>query len=175
MENEAPDPSGTTAPADAPVQSGLAGSKAAAGFVALAPKAGTAVAPDAEKNLVFSSLVRGDGDIAGLVAYSIYKQNKLDWLQAFETAKSRAPNEAELSAYVLGESTPRRLATYRHLAEATLAGNGPEIDGSGMAPRWDKKPGKSGLSGALLAVLGIVVAVAAAGLWLVAHYTLTAR
>jgi len=93
MENEALDSNGTTAPADVQVlaQSGEAGSKGSAGFVALVPKAGTAAAPDVEKNLVFSSLVRGDGDITGLVAYSIYKQNKLDWLQAFEAAKSRAP------------------------------------------------------------------------------------
>ncbi|MGD0635768.1 MAG: hypothetical protein ABSA13_16175 [Beijerinckiaceae bacterium] len=177
MENEALDSNGTTAPADVQVlaQSGEAGSKGSAGFVALVPKAGTAAAPDVEKNLVFSSLVRGDGDITGLVAYSIYKQNKLDWLQAFEAAKSRAPDEAEVSAYIIGESTARRLATYRHLAEATLAGNGPEIDGSGMAPRWDKKPGKGGMSGTLLAVLGTAAILAVVGLWLAAHYTLTAR
>ena len=46
--------------------------------------------------------------IAGLVAYSIYKQNKLDWLAAFETAKGRAPNDAELASYIIGEGTPRR-------------------------------------------------------------------
>ena len=110
MENEALDANGTTAPADVQVlvQSGQANSKGGAGFVALVPKAGTAVAPDVEKNLVFSSLVRGDADITGLVAYSIYKQNKLDWLQAFEAVKSRAPDEAEVSAYIIGESTARR-------------------------------------------------------------------
>lgn len=71
---------------------------------------------------VFQKLVAADDDVVGLVAYSIYKQNKLDWLRAFEKLRSRAPGEAELSAYVIGENTPRRLATYRHLAESTLAG-----------------------------------------------------
>jgi hypothetical protein len=82
---------------------------------------------EGERNLVFESLVKGDGDIIGLVAYSIYKQNKHDWLVAFGKAKGREPQEAELSAYILGESTPRRLAIYRHLAAATIEGRGPEV------------------------------------------------
>ena len=69
--------------------------------------------------------VKADTDIVGLVAYSIYKQNKHDWLVAFNKAKGREPQEGELSSYIIGESTPRRLATYRHLAEATLEGRGP--------------------------------------------------
>ena len=79
-----------------------------------------------ERNAVFESLVTADGDIVGLVAYSIYKQNKHDWLIAFDKLKGRPPNEGEQSAYIVGESTPRRLAIYRHLAEATLEGRGPE-------------------------------------------------
>ena len=81
---------------------------------------------DGERNLVFTNLVREDADIVGLVAYSIYKQNKLDWLQAFERIKGRAPEPGEQAAYIIGESTPRRLAIYRHLADATLMGQGPE-------------------------------------------------
>ena len=80
-----------------------------------------------ERNAVFESLVTADGDIVGLVAYSIYKQNKHDWLIAFDKQKGRPPNEGEQSAYIVGESTPRRLAIYRHLAEATLEGRGPEV------------------------------------------------
>ena len=177
MENEPLDPNGTALPAAGLdlAQSVQPGSKATAGSGALVPKAGSAAVPEVEKNLVFSSLVRGDGDITGLVAYSIYKQNKLDWLQAFEAAKSRAPDEAEVTAYIIGESTARRLATYRHLAEATLSGNGPEIDGSGIPPRWDKKSGKAGLGGPRLVVLGVAAILILSILWIAAHYTLTAR
>ena len=78
-----------------------------------------------EHNQVFTNLVTGDSDILGLVAYSLYKQNKHDWLVGFRKTKERQPNENELAAYILGESTPRRLSTYRHLAEATLEGRGP--------------------------------------------------
>ncbi|GAC1329759.1 MAG: hypothetical protein NVSMB26_06400 [Beijerinckiaceae bacterium] len=90
---------------------------------------------EGERNPVFSQLVKADGDIIGLVAYSIYKQNKLDWLLAFQRAFAREPNEQENAAYIIGEATPRRLATYRHLAESTLAGSGPDV------------PGESGRSG----------------------------
>ena len=80
-----------------------------------------------ERNPVFEILVSGDSDIIGLVAYSIYKQNKRDWLIAFNLAKGREPTEDERASYIIGESTPRRLATFRHLAEATLEGRGPDV------------------------------------------------
>lgn len=90
-------------------------------------RAPVGAAEDNERNPVFSSLVTGDNDIVGLVAYSIYKQNKLDWLLAFQRSIGREPNEHENTAYIIGEATPRRLATYRHLAESTLAGSGPDV------------------------------------------------
>ncbi|MCC2099207.1 MAG: hypothetical protein KDJ29_20120 [Hyphomicrobiales bacterium] len=82
-----------------------------------------------ERNEVFGSLVKGDEDIIGLVAYSIYKQNKHDWLVAFNKIKDREPNEDEAFSYIAGESTARRLAIYRHLAQATLEGRGPQVSG----------------------------------------------
>lgn len=83
-----------------------------------------------EHNVVFTSLVTSDKDIVGLVAYSIYKQNKYDWLMSFSAMQGRMPNDAEAQSYLLGESTARRLATYRHLAEATLDGRGLEVPGT---------------------------------------------
>lgn len=83
-----------------------------------------------ERNEVFGSLVKGDDDIVGLVAYSIYKQNKHDWLVAFNKTKAREPNEDEAFSYIAGESTVRRLAIYRHLVQATLEGRGLQVTGS---------------------------------------------
>ena len=80
---------------------------------------------EAERNTIFDSLVKVEGEVSGLVAYSIYKQNKRSWLNDFQKVVGRPPNEAETRAYIIGESTDRRLATYRHLAQATLAGQGP--------------------------------------------------
>ena len=89
-----------------------------------------AIVDPAEHNVVFTSLVTGDGDIVGLVAYSIYKQNKYDWLEAYSRLEGRMPEPAEVQSYLLGESTARRLATYRHLAQAVLDGRGPNVPGA---------------------------------------------
>jgi hypothetical protein len=91
----------------------------------------TALKPEGEveRNPIFDALVTPDEDISGLVAYSIYKQNKRAWLDDFIKATGRTPTEAEARAYIIGESTERRLATYRHLAAATLSGQGPRASG----------------------------------------------
>jgi hypothetical protein len=72
-------------------------------------------------NVVFASLVASDADIVGFVAYGLYKHNKREWFAAFEAEHGRAPVAAEVRSYIVGESTHRKLATYRHLAEETLA------------------------------------------------------
>ena len=124
------DTASTSKPADTRTSAIAAGAKlpGTAAFDLDAAKKSTAGIHDSDRNEVFTSLVAGDADIVGLVAYSIYKQNKHDWLVAFNKLKSREPNEDEAYAYIVGESTPRRLATYRHLAEATLEGRGPKVN-----------------------------------------------
>lgn len=131
----------------------------------------TSASGDGERNEVFSSLVTGDNDIVGLVAYSIYKQNKHDWLVAFNKVKSREPTEDELNAYIVGESTPRRLSTYRHLAEATLEGRGPKVTVGPATEKFAQRSfanaqaaqssGSSGGSSATTWIIAIVVALAA--------------
>jgi hypothetical protein len=80
---------------------------------------------EAEHNTIFDNLVKVEGEVSGLVAYAIYKQNKRAWLNDFQKAVGRPPTEAETRSYIIGESTERRLATYRHLAQSTLSGDGP--------------------------------------------------
>lgn len=119
-----------------------------------------------DRNTVFGSLVTEDSDVVGLVAYSIYKQNKHDFLVAFSKTKGREPNEVELAAYTMGESTPRRLAIYRHLAQATLDGRGPDSPsipgGAKKAPASNPSALNTKLLGAaivlLLITLGYLVA-----------------
>jgi hypothetical protein len=93
-----------------------------------------------ERNTIFDSLVRVEGEVAGLVAYSIYKQNKRAWLNDFQKIVGRPPTEAETRAYIIGESTDRRLATYRHLAQATLTGQGPEGPSAERTPSLARRP-----------------------------------
>ena len=169
MENDAVLSSGST-----PVQVARPASYSPGADPVLASR-GAAVSAERERTGVFTSLVKEDGDIAGLVAYSIYKQNKLDWLQAFEAVKGRVPDEPELSAYIIGESTPRRLATYRHLAEATLAGHGPDVDGA-VSPRpFHGRDRKSSplATPRLLVTYGIIGILFVIAFWAAAHYTLS--
>ena len=127
-----------------------------------------------ERQSVFTSLVGDDSDVIGLVAYSIYKQNKHDFLVAFNRQRTREPNEAELSAYIMGEATPRRLAIYRHLAESTLAGRSPDVQ---TAPGLRAAP-NSGFgaflktSGGFLLLANLALVAALFG-WLVARFGLT--
>lgn len=111
---------------------------------------------EAERNPIFDALVSPDEDIAGLVAYSIYKQNKRAWLDDFIKATGRSPTEAESRAYIIGESTERRLTTYRHLAAATLSGQGPRAPAPGGAPMGKHNPVVS-------ALWALVIVIVAAG------------
>ena len=129
---------------------------------------------DSGRNAVFTALVKGDSDVTGLVAYSVFKQNELDWLSEFRKARGREPSEGEADSYIIGESTPRRLATYRHLAEATLAGKGPDVAngggvGSPLATRQSdtKASGGFGASTLLYIVLALAVLV---GVYFAARY-----
>jgi len=121
------------------------------------------VTADAEHNPIFDALVSREGEIAGLVAYSIYKQNKRAWLQDFIKATGRPPTDAESRAYIIGESTERRLQTYRHLAASTLAGQGPD------APEAYPKAAALARPAWFYAV-GVAVLIAALGvLWFALH------
>ena len=106
---------------------------------------------DNDRNPIFDALVSPEGEVAGLVAYSLYKQNKRAWLDDFVKATGRHPTEAESRAYIIGESTQRRLATYRQLAESTLSGKSPS---AGAARRM----GAAGWVGvAVIAVLALAL------------------
>lgn len=118
-----------------------------------------AATEESERNPIFDSLVGPDGEIAGLVAYSIYKQNKRAWLDAFVKATKRIPTEAETRSYIIGESTERRLATYRQLAAATLGGQSIRLRGASSLGRSGRLTGAlwSLVALAALVVIGIAL------------------
>jgi hypothetical protein len=124
--------------------------------------AGPKLEGEVERNPVFDALVGSDEEdvagLAGLVAYSIYKQNKRAWLDDFVKATGRGPSDAETRSYIIGESTERRIATYRRLAASTLAGDAP----SRSAGRAKGQMLRTA-AGALWA-LAIIVALAVVGL-----------
>jgi hypothetical protein len=100
------------APAPAPVPASMASSPAPASEI------NTAI-----RDTIFERLVSSDGDVIGLLAYSLSKQNKRDWLAAFRKVKGRDPDTAELDAFDIGETIDRRIGTYRKLAEVAINGD----------------------------------------------------
>jgi hypothetical protein len=138
-------------------------------------------------NPVFEGLVQGENDIIGLLAYALYKQNKRDWLASFQATVDRAPAAAEIAAYTMGERLPRRVATYRRLAEDMLAASGkpggpmmhPAND-AGLLPQPVAASGKAAsgkglgnnamalrtIGGLLLLVIAMAIVFRLAGTWL---------
>jgi hypothetical protein len=116
-----------------------------------------AATEESERNPIFDSLVGSDGEIAGLVAYSIYKQNKRAWLDDFIKITKRTPTEAETRSYIIGESTERRLATYRQLAAATLGGQSVRLKGAPVARSRLTGPLWALVAFAALAVVGLAL------------------
>ncbi len=75
---------------------------------------------DGAPSPMFDRLVADDRDVAGLVAYSLYKLSKREWMKSFRDKHRRMPTPEEIEAYIVGEATPRRVTTYRRLAEDSL-------------------------------------------------------
>jgi hypothetical protein len=141
---------------------------------------------DPHRNPIFELLVKGENDVVGLLAYGLYKQNKRDWLIAFQANNNRAPDTNELAAFILAERIPRRIMTYRHLAENMLSRDGYKISGAktgffGAAPEPANdtnaltaslsEPSKRSqtmryLLGMLILVLAMAVIFRMAGAWL---------
>lgn len=69
-------------------------------------------------NNIYSELVDDPDDILGIIAYSFYKQQKIEFIQAFRESHSRAPNNDELQTFFLTSNSPASLASYRTKAEA---------------------------------------------------------
>jgi hypothetical protein len=89
---------------------------------------------------VQAALVSDNADFVGLLAMAIY-----DYRETF----GRAPDEHANRLYEIAENTPRRLASYRQLAEARLADSvspapdGPEESFLTRLYRVDRRKRKS--------------------------------
>jgi hypothetical protein len=72
---------------------------------------------------MLSSLVMGNSDVVGLLAYSLYCQCKEEWQAEFFKTFQREPDAHEMLVFELGEQTARQKVTYRFLADARLTGD----------------------------------------------------
>ena len=73
------------------------------------------------RHQTFTKLVTSDTDFVGMVAYTIYKNEKLDWIAQFKTQNSnREPTEDELKQFNLTTDSDLRIQQYRQMAETSV-------------------------------------------------------
>ena len=63
----------------------------AAPSVAPARRGGAGADAERPHNRVYDHLVEGEDDVIGLITYSLYKQDKRDWLMAWKRQHGREP------------------------------------------------------------------------------------
>ena len=68
----------------------------------------------------YSTLVRGDADLIGHVAYALYKRDKLKFCAAFATKYGRRPSTDEVGVFIASSNLDTRIDGYRCQAEILL-------------------------------------------------------
>lgn len=71
-------------------------------------------------NYIFSKLVDNETDLIGLVAYGLYKNNKIEFLQNFKEKNKREPTEEELDSFNEYSWTDNSLQNYIRIAESNI-------------------------------------------------------
>lgn len=73
------------------------------------------------RHQTFSKLVTDNKDFVGMVAYTIYKKEKLDWIAQFKAKNSnREPTGDELRQFNLTTDSDLRVQQYRQMAETSV-------------------------------------------------------
>lgn len=67
-------------------------------------------------NFIFDKLVLDNDDFVGMVAYSIYKQQKIEWLNNFKKENGRTATDAELESFIQFSNLASQLESYRDQA-----------------------------------------------------------
>jgi hypothetical protein len=68
----------------------------------------------------YSSLVQGDVDLIGHIAYALYKRDKLKFCEQHQAATGNPPTTPELDIFIRGCNLDTRLSGYRSEAEILL-------------------------------------------------------
>jgi hypothetical protein len=69
-------------------------------------------------NWVYRKLVQGPDDVVGALAYVLYKQQKIAFIEQIQRDQQREPNEQELQSFHTISALPETLASYQQRAEA---------------------------------------------------------
>lgn len=68
----------------------------------------------------YSTIVRGDSDLVGHVAYALYKRDKLKFCDSFLTKHGRVPRADEVEIFIQTANLDTRIDGYRSQAELLL-------------------------------------------------------
>ena len=114
---EAARPIRTAAPEVEPVFTPVAPPVARPAYVPPAP----ALAPIPRvPNRVYEHLVEGDDDVIGLIAYSLYKHDKRQWLMTWRAQHGAEATADQVEAFVNGQMTSGQRERYRTAARQVL-------------------------------------------------------
>lgn len=68
-------------------------------------------------NFIFNQLVQDDSDFVGMVAYTLYKRQKIEWIEKFQSDNGgREPDESDLDQFHRISTMPSQLNVYREQA-----------------------------------------------------------
>ncbi|NIE76296.1 hypothetical protein F3J45_17820 [Pantoea sp. Ap-967] len=73
-------------------------------------------------NHIFSVLVEHEQDTLGIIAYSLYKRQKIEFIQAFKAKHGREPKDEELTPFHDVSNSPSQLESYRGQASQLVHG-----------------------------------------------------
>ena len=72
-------------------------------------------------NFIYEKLVTADDDLAGLIAYGIYKKHKIEFITKIKEEQKREPTEDECRSFFAASTTESQLDSYRSQAETMLS------------------------------------------------------
>ena len=74
-----------------------------------------------EYNFIYSRLVQSESDMIGHIAYSLYKAEKVSWIEGHKRDNGgKEPTEAEFKKYHEACCSEQRINSYRSLASSIL-------------------------------------------------------
>lgn len=77
-------------------------------------------APAPTTHATYTNLVQDENDLIGLIAYSLYKSDKLAFVKQHTSRLGRAPNDEEMMAFCHTLNLPGQVSSLRNKAEVLL-------------------------------------------------------
>jgi hypothetical protein len=75
---------------------------------------------EGDYNFIYTKLVQNETDVIGVVAYSVYKRQKIEYIEAIRSKHQRRPDERELASFHDLTNSATQLDSYRQQAVALV-------------------------------------------------------